>query len=77
MDNFDFDIKVKVSSFVFSSTKAGVVVEEKVNGNKLNGKCKQMIGRAKRNQKFFIEKIKVRMPDGSTRQLAPIIIKTI
>ena len=77
MDNFDFDIRVKVSSFVFSSTKAGVVEEVKVNGNKLNSKCKQMIGRAKRNQKFFIEKVKVRMPDGSTRQLAPIIIKTI
>ena len=77
MDNFDFDIRVKVSSFVFSSTKAGVVQEFKVNGNKLDSKCKAAIGRAKRNQKFFIEKIKVRMPDGSTRQLAPIIIKTI
>jgi len=77
MDNFDFDIRVKVASFVFSSTKAGVVEEVRVNGNKLNSKCKTMVGRAKRNQKFFIEKIKVRMPDGSTRQLAPIIIKTI
>jgi gliding motility-associated protein GldM len=77
MDNFDFDIKVRVSSFVFSSTKAGVVEEVRVNGNKLNSKCKTMIGRAKRNQKFFIEKVKVKMPDGSTRQLAPIIIKTI
>jgi gliding motility-associated protein GldM len=77
MDNFDFDIRVKVSSFVFSSTKAGVVQEEKVNGNKLNSKCKSMVARAKRNQKFFIEKIKVSMPDGTTRQLAPIIITAI
>jgi gliding motility-associated protein GldM len=77
MDNFDFDIRVKVSSFVFSSTKAGVVQEFKVNGNKLDAKCKAAIGRAKRNQKFFIEKIKVKMPDGTSRQLAPIIIKTI
>ncbi len=77
MENFDFDIKVKVSSFVFSTTKAGVVQEFKVNGNKLNAKCKQLIGKSKRNQKFFIEKVKVRMPDGSTRQLAPVILKVI
>ena len=77
MENFDFDIRVKVSSFVFSSTKAGVVQEFKVNGNKLNSQCKNLIGKAKRNQKFFIEKIKVRMPDGTTRQLAPIILKVI
>jgi len=77
MEGFDFDIKVKVSSFMFSTTKGGVVQEFKVNGNRLNSKCKALINKAKRNQKFFIEKVKVKMPDGTTRQLAPIIIKTI
>lgn len=77
MENFDFDIRVNVSSFVFSTTKAGVVQEFKVNGNKLNSQCKGLIGKAKRNQKFYIEKVKVRMPDGTTRQLAPIILKVI
>lgn len=77
MENFDFDIRVNVASFVFSTTKAGVVQEFKVSGNKLNSQCKQLIAKAKRNQKFFIEKIKVRMPDGTTRQLAPIILKVI
>jgi gliding motility-associated protein GldM len=77
MENFDFDINVKVSSFVFSTTKAGVIQEYKVSGNKLNSQCKSLIGKAKRNQKFFIEKVKVRMPDGTTRQLAPIILKVI
>jgi gliding motility-associated protein GldM len=77
MENFDFDIRVNVSSFVFSTTKSGVVEEFTVNGNKLNGRCKGLIGKAKRNQKFFIEKVKVRMPDGTTRQLAPLILKVI
>lgn len=77
MENFDFDIRVNVSSFVFSTTKAGVIQEYKVNGNKLNSQCKSLIDKAKRNQKFFIEKVKVRMPDGTTRQLAPIILKVI
>ena len=77
MENFDFDIRVNVASFVFSTTKAGVVQEFKVSGNKLNAQCKGLIGGAKRNQKFYIEKVKVRMPDGTTRQLAPIILKVI
>jgi gliding motility-associated protein GldM len=77
MENFDFDIKVRVQSFLFSTTKSGEVMEFKVNGNKLNAKCKSLIKKARKNQKFFVEKIKVKMPDGTTRQLAPIIIKVI
>jgi len=77
MENFDFDIRVKVQSFLFSTTKSGEVMEIKVNGNKLDGRCKSMIAKARKNQKFFIEKIKVKMPDGSTRKLAPIILKVI
>lgn len=77
MEGFDFDIKVAVKSFTFSTTKAGVIQDTKVNGNKLNAKCKSMIGAAKRNARFYIQDIKVRMPDGSTRKLAPIILKVI
>jgi len=77
MDNFDFDIRVKVKSFSFSTTKSGLIQEVRVPGNKLNGKCKAMIKSSKRNQRFYIEKIKVVMPDGTTRKLAPIILKVI
>ncbi|PKP51174.1 MAG: hypothetical protein CVT95_01435 [Bacteroidetes bacterium HGW-Bacteroidetes-12] len=77
MDNFDFEVNVSVSSFAFSTTKAGIVNEEKVTGNKLNDKCKSMIKGASRNQKFYIENITVKMPDGTTRQLAPIIVTVI
>jgi len=77
MENFDFDINVNVNSFMFSTTKAGEVQEIKVSGNKLDGRCQSMISKAKKNQKFFIEQISCRMPDGSTRKLAPIILKVI
>ena len=77
MENFDFDIKVRVQSFMFSTTKSGEVMEIKVSGNKLDGRCKSMIDKARKNQKFFIEKIQVKMPDGTTRKLAPIILKVI
>ncbi|MDT8410984.1 MAG: gliding motility protein GldM [Vicingaceae bacterium] len=77
MDNFDFEVRVNVSSFVFSTTDGGLIQEVKVNGNSLNAACKAMIQKAKRNQKFFIEKVQVKMPDGTTRQLAPIILQVI
>jgi len=77
MEGFDFDLRVSVKSFVFSTTKAGDIVEFKVSGNKLNSKCKKLIATAKRNQKFYIEKIKVTMPDKTTRELAPVILKSI
>lgn len=77
MDNFDFEVNVNVSSFKFSTVKSGMITEEKVNGFRLNSTCKNMIGNATRNQKFYIEDIKCKMPDGSTRSLAPIIITVI
>ncbi|GAB4250415.1 MAG: hypothetical protein Kow0079_03690 [Vicingaceae bacterium] len=77
MDNFDFDLNVNVNSFIFSTTKAGDIIEVKVNGNNLNDKCKTLIDQARRNQKFFIEKIMCKMPDGTTRELSPIVVKTI
>ncbi len=77
MDNFDFEVNVNVSSFKFSTVKSGMITEEKVNGFRLNGTCKNMISGATRNQKFYIEDIKCNMPDGSTRTLAPIIITVI
>lgn len=77
MDNFDFEVNVNVSSFKFSTVKSGMITEEKVNGFRLSGTCKNMISAATRNQKFYIEDIKCKMPDGSTRTLAPIIITVI
>ena len=77
MDNFDFEVNVNVSSFKFSTVKSGMITEEKVNGFRLNGTCKNMISGATRNQKFYIEDIKCKMPDGTTRSLAPIIITVI
>jgi len=77
MDNFDFEVNVSVVSFEFSTIKGGLLDDVKVNGNKLNDKCKAMINSATRNQKFYFEKIMVKMPDGTTRQLPIIILQVI
>ena len=75
MDNFDFDLKVKVRSFVFSTTVSGALLEEKVKGSKIPAKIKNIIKKSKRNSKVYFENIEVKMPDGSTRMLGPVSIK--
>jgi gliding motility-associated protein GldM len=77
MENFDFDISVTVQSYIFSTSIQGAIVEEKIPGNKLTGKALQYINTAKKNQKFYFEKIQVRMPDGTVRELSPVSLKVI
>jgi gliding motility-associated protein GldM len=75
MDNFDFDLKVNVKSFVFSTTISGALLEEKVKGNRIPDKIKKIISKSKRNTKVYFESIEVKMPDGTTRNLGPISFK--
>lgn len=76
MENFDFDVKVNVTSYVFSTTvSGGMLLEEQVNGNRFNAKVKNLLAQAGRNSKVYFEKIKVKMPDGSVRELPPVSLK--
>lgn len=77
MENFDFDISVTVQSYVFSTSIQGAIVEEKIQGNRLSGKALDYINSAKKNQKFYFEKIQVKMPDGTVRELSPVSLKVI
>ena len=51
--------------------------EIKVSGSYLPANAKQLLASAKKGGKFYIEDIKCKMPDGTTRNLAPIIITVI
>jgi gliding motility-associated protein GldM len=75
MENFDFEVSVTVNSFLFSTVVNGVLIEEPVTGNRFNSKVESLINQAKRNQKVYFEKIMVRMPDGTVRELPPISLK--
>jgi len=77
MEGFEFDLKVAVSSFTMGTTVAGDYKEAKCVGNRLDSKAKSLVKRAARGQRFYLEKMKVKMPDGSTRELANINIKII
>lgn len=77
MENFDFEVNVTVTSYLFSTVIAGTLVEEKVTGNTFNSKVKDLIDKVKRNQKVYFEKITVKMPDGTVRELPPVSLKII
>lgn len=77
MEGFEFDIKVKVSSFTMGTTVSGDYKEVKCSGNRLNSNAQSLVKKAARGQRFYLEKMKVKMPDGSTRELANVNIKII
>jgi gliding motility-associated protein GldM len=76
MENFDFDLTPIVTGYVFSTTvSGGALVEEKVKGANLNASVQNLIDKSKVNSKVYFEKIEVKMPDGSVRELGPISLK--
>ena len=77
MEGFEFDLKVQVSSFELGTSVSGDYKEAKVTGSRMDGNAQALIGKATRGQRFYVEKMSVKMPDGSTRTLANINIKII
>ena len=76
MENFDFDMKFTVENFSVYTTIDGYAQEE-TRSNKANFSDAQikLINKLKRGQTLMIEKIVVKGPDGSTRELSSIPFK--
>jgi len=78
MSNFDFNVTVRAKSFVITiGTASGGVKEYNNPGNTLTDGNKEVLKKAKKGEKIFIEKIMVDMPDGTTRQLSNINLKVV
>ncbi|MCO6483150.1 MAG: gliding motility protein GldM [Flavobacteriales bacterium] len=77
MENFEFDLKFEVVGYTVSSTIAGNFLERPCSGAALSDDAKQMLERVKVGQKVFIENIKARGPDGTTRNLGALSFKVI
>lgn len=77
MEGFEFDLRVQVSSFNLGTTVSGDYKEVSVSGSRMDGAAQALISKASRGQRFYVEKMKVKMSDGSTRELANINIRVI
>lgn len=77
MKNFDFDLKFRVTSFSLTVMISGVPITKAARGNKLTADMKNMLKKAKKGQKIYIEQIKAKGPDGTTRPLGTLSFKVI
>ena len=75
LDGFVFDLKVKLKSFTIGSNVNGDYKEIKVTGNKMNAKAKRLIKGGSRGQRFYVEKMAVKMPDGRTVTMGNMTVK--
>lgn len=75
MENFDFDLKFDVVSWVLSMNVNGVFVDAKSNGAGVTGEQSKLLAGAKAGTKVLIEQVTVKGPDGTTRKIPGCTIK--
>ena len=74
--DFEFDYTPVVTSFKVVTVVNGEIREAKCSGNKLNAAAKGILGNMRRGQKFSIEQIMVKMPEGN-RKVSSISLRII
>lgn len=77
MENFEFDLKFNIISFTISATVRGNVVDQVSNSARLTAEQKTVLGALKPGQKFYIENIKAKGPDGTVRTLGSMAFRVI
>lgn len=75
MENFDFDLKFTVVSFVLSMSINGVYVDKKANGPSITPDMKTMLGGARPGNRVFFQEVTVKGPDGTLRKIPGVNIK--
>ncbi|MDR1866416.1 MAG: hypothetical protein LBR08_12725 [Bacteroidales bacterium] len=76
MENFDFDLKFRVTEFTVSAVVKGFTQSKASKSSSITADQKALINGLTKNSKVYFEDIKVVGPDGSVREL-PIIGFTI
>ena len=75
LENFDFDIKFDVIEFVISAAIEGYEYEARANNSNFSKYQIELIDKLEEGQKFYVEGIMVKGPDGKERNLSPMIYK--
>ncbi len=72
MENFDFDLKFTIVGFTVSATVKGFTQNAESRSGQFTAQQKQLIANVPSGGKVYIEDIKAKGPDGSTRNLNTI-----
>ena len=75
MEDFDFDLKFTVVQFKLTMIIGGTPIEKLTKSNRISSDMKEMLKKAKRGQKVYIEGIKAKGPDGTIRNLGSLSFK--
>jgi gliding motility-associated protein GldM len=75
LENFDFDLKFEVISFDISMTANGGIATESSNSNRISPSQASLLKNAKVGSKVYIENVKARGPDGTTRSINGVNLK--
>jgi len=74
LENFDFELKFRVSAFRISATVNGFEKELKVNGNQFNDQVTNFLKGLSRAQKVYFDEIYAVGPGGDPRKLGSLIL---
>ncbi|MBP7496421.1 MAG: gliding motility protein GldM [Bacteroidales bacterium] len=72
LENFDFNMYFVVTEFSLSTLVSGDLQEKRAQGNRLTEEMRKIVNTLRRGQKVYIENIKAKGPDGTTRSLSSI-----
>jgi gliding motility-associated protein GldM len=75
MEDFEFDLKFTVTRFKLTMIIGGTPIEKISKNNRVTSDMKEMLKKAKRGQKIYIENIKAKGPDGTIRNLGALSFK--
>jgi len=75
LENFDFDLKFEIVSFIVSANIKGYNEEARGTGFKFSAEQLNLMRKVETGKKLYIESIKAKGPDGSVRDLPSIVFK--
>ena len=75
MENFDFDVPVRVKSFTMRVVKNGTVTDLPSKNNKITDAMKESLGRLPKGNSISFINIMVGMPDGTKRRISSLTLK--
>jgi gliding motility-associated protein GldM len=75
LENFDFDIEFDVIEFGISAVVEGYAYEARANNSNFSKQQIELIDKLEEGQKFYIEGIMVKAPDGTSRRLGAFSCK--
>ncbi len=75
MENFEFDLRFSVTTFIVTCNIGGFDQSAKSNGRKFTTQQKSIIRKARKNSRVIIEGVRAIGPDKTSRKITDVVLK--